>query len=427
MVGNTKVPPELAPGWVDQPNGRGTIDIMWSCIVTIFLCSWSVLCMNIPAAGQSRWHILMNKLLWMLFAIFFPEVVTALAAEQWASASQSVEDFWLLGYKRWTMRHAFWADMGGFMLATPDFPPIPIDAHQLHHLLAGKHISFPEIGEKDIWDKNKADGFARALTVVQTVWFGLQCLGRAIQHLPLSTFELSTLAFVWCTLPTFFFWNHKPVDAEAPIFLTVDTRMEDILLSAGDRANKPYNLTPLDFINPPPKFTGLALFWLGIKIGLDIDRTPKIRPIRTFANSTRTAPRGLSWKEIILGAGIGLGYVCIHLAGWNFSFPTFVEHTFWRVATSLMSGLVVFYLFLLFAGTALAGVISRRLFHTDTSTVADMAGLFPGWIKFPVCLVLCGAYGSARLYIFVESFVSLRALPLGAYDSVNWSDYIPHI
>ena len=36
-------------------------------------------------------------------------------------------------------------------------------------------------------------------------------------------------------------------------------------------------------------------------------------------------------------------------------------------------------------------------------------------------------YLFARLYIIVEDFVSLRAMPDSAFDSVNWSLYIPHI
>ena len=30
-------------GWIDQPNQRGKLDILTSCLVTIFLCSWSSL------------------------------------------------------------------------------------------------------------------------------------------------------------------------------------------------------------------------------------------------------------------------------------------------------------------------------------------------------------------------------------------------
>lgn len=88
----------LAQGWVPQTKNCGTLSILMSCITTIFLCSWSVLCLNIPETGRKRWGFLKYKLRWQLFAIFFPEVVTSMAAEQWESANQSVQEFTRLGY-----------------------------------------------------------------------------------------------------------------------------------------------------------------------------------------------------------------------------------------------------------------------------------------------------------------------------------------
>ena len=72
----------LADGWIHQPNGRGTFDIIESCLLTIFLCSWSVLCLNLPGCKKSRWSFLRIKIKWMIFTIFFREVVVAFTAEQ---------------------------------------------------------------------------------------------------------------------------------------------------------------------------------------------------------------------------------------------------------------------------------------------------------------------------------------------------------
>src|SRR5437763_5321142 len=170
---------ELTHGWVHQCNGRGTLDIIQSCIVTIFLCSWSVLCLNMPEeTATGRWTYLKNKLQWMLFALVFPEVITGIGAEQWASAFQCLQDLAPLGYTKWTMRHAFYANMGGFLLESPDFPAFPIDGQQIGYLVERKYLPNPDVAENTIWDKNKADGFARAVTVVQIGWFCIQCIGR---------------------------------------------------------------------------------------------------------------------------------------------------------------------------------------------------------------------------------------------------------
>lgn len=243
---------ELITGWISQPAGRGTIDILQSCSLTIFLCAWSVLFLNVPAERESRWDFLKSKVRWMVFAIVFPEVLTAIAAEQWRSACQSVEDFaglqndWesalqgskpagdvqriisnLKGIKSspWTMRHAFYADMGGLMLDCSDFTPFPINGQQTVYLVKNDYLQYPEVKEKTIWDKNKADGFARLVCLVQIGWFAVQAFGRCGQHLALSTFELSTLAYIFCTMNTFFFLRHKPLDVDTTISLRCTTRL----------------------------------------------------------------------------------------------------------------------------------------------------------------------------------------------------------
>jgi hypothetical protein len=68
----------LVHGWVASPNERGTIDIVWSCIVTIFLCSWSVLFLNVPDKYDFRSY-LATKLSWVAFTIFFPEILASFA------------------------------------------------------------------------------------------------------------------------------------------------------------------------------------------------------------------------------------------------------------------------------------------------------------------------------------------------------------
>ncbi|EXJ71362.1 uncharacterized protein A1O5_05169 [Cladophialophora psammophila CBS 110553] len=144
--------------------------------------------------------------------------------------------------------------MGGFMLESPDYTPFPVDAHQIYYLVTNKFMVLPEIDRKSIWEKNKADGFARLLTSIQVCWFALQCLGRPIQHLPISTKELSTLAFVFCTLPTFFWWRHKPLDATTtiPLRLKDQIQIKDILQSADAQKGAPSRFTPFDFVNPQP-------------------------------------------------------------------------------------------------------------------------------------------------------------------------------
>jgi hypothetical protein len=59
------------------------------------------------------------------------------------------------------MTHSFFADMGGFVLKSPDFDDFPIDATQLLWLIQNGYVEYPSIDEDDLKDKNKADTLAR--------------------------------------------------------------------------------------------------------------------------------------------------------------------------------------------------------------------------------------------------------------------------
>lgn len=78
----TRADSDLAYGWVVQPDGRGTIDILYNCLVTTFLCSWSALFLNIPAEYIGPLAFVAHKLRFMIFAIAFPEMLTGQPVNQ---------------------------------------------------------------------------------------------------------------------------------------------------------------------------------------------------------------------------------------------------------------------------------------------------------------------------------------------------------
>lgn len=66
-------------GWVSEPDERGTFGLLWSCLFTIFICSWSTLHLNVPACDDSPSTIFFRKLKWMGIALIIPEVLLVLA------------------------------------------------------------------------------------------------------------------------------------------------------------------------------------------------------------------------------------------------------------------------------------------------------------------------------------------------------------
>lgn len=375
-----------------------------------------------------------DKLRWMLFTLFWPEVTAGVAFEQWESASQCVEDFSKhikKGHEQWTMRHAFFADMGGFMLEAPDFPRFPVDGQQLLYLIQNDYVPYPNVDAETIWDKNKADGFARAITLIQITWFSIQCIGRGIQHLTLSTLELLTINMIFCTVFTFYFWNHKPLDIQTPIILQTETPIAEILVKAGDQAREPYKLTPLDFIAArPTKSNFVASWWWGLGLCFDgvlFQINEKCRPISTFSNSRAIPPRGYTFWSSFVRVVFSIGYFALHFAGWNFDLPTSIERKLWRAAMIYFISIYATYLVVFTAVTSLSGWIAKKYFQKEATTFIDVASLFPRWFQLAGLIPIYGSYGVARLYIVIEGIISLRSLPVNAYASVNWSSFIPHI
>jgi hypothetical protein len=206
---STSSTPSPSQDWVSAPNQRGSIEIIWSCLATIFLCAWFSLCLNIPAATESRQHVFREKILMASLTVLGPEFLFLIALGQWQSARQSVQAFHSSGYDQWTMTHAFYADMGGFILQTSDHTPFPITAKQLHYLITNSYLEHPDLDECEIEDRNKVDDLARAIIIIQVGWFTVNSIGRAVQHLAITTGELTVLGFILCTFGTTFSWFHN--------------------------------------------------------------------------------------------------------------------------------------------------------------------------------------------------------------------------
>jgi hypothetical protein len=77
--------------------------------------------------------------------------------------------------------------------------------------------------------------------------------------------------------------------------------------------------------------------------------------------------------------------------------------------------------------TSLSNWIAKKYFQHEASTFIDVASLFPRWFQLAGLIPIYGSYGVARTYIVIEGFISLRSLPVDAYASVNWSNFIPHV
>ena len=414
-------------GWMPTPNTRGTMDVLYGSFATIYLCTWTTLCLNIPQPGTRRWHFRIYKIRWQLFAIFFPEVLVATAAEQWLSARQSVPEFAAMGHPEWTIRHGFFADMGGIKVTPPDSEPFPVDSQQLAYLVKHKYLPMPEISVDDIHNENKADELARAVTFIQMAWFSLACIGRVVTRIGLSPLELTTLAFILCALHTFFFWYYKPLDPNNPRVLRMDTPVSRVRCDAG--AEETYRRTPLDFVKPPPDPRSLIRpFWFGLGVVFGFGEEVRQRPAQTLANSMAIPAEGIGWGMAVYLVFFQIMYYGLHIAvAWTMSFPSKIEWFLWTVSSFTDFGLIAVYIFSLPLGTLFAPFIGRVVFKTRASSILEVASMLPYWAKLLIHGPFVIGYIVARMVVLTESITTLRALPVVVYQDLSWSSFLPHI
>ena len=78
-------------GWIPQNGGRGTFDILLRNIITILLCCWTSVCVNVPAVNATYRQQFWDKLKLAVLALLGPDFVLIIAIGQWGSARQSVK------------------------------------------------------------------------------------------------------------------------------------------------------------------------------------------------------------------------------------------------------------------------------------------------------------------------------------------------
>ncbi|KAF2664369.1 hypothetical protein BT63DRAFT_460670 [Microthyrium microscopicum] len=110
-------------------------------------------------------------------------------------------------------------------------------------------------------------------------------------------------------------------------------------------------------------------------------------------------------------------YGGLHTLAWFEYFPTVLERWLWRAASCIVSGAFV------------VESLAALLFSVDDRDflynywVADVLFAF---FQVPVGITFL-FYALARAYLPVEAFVSLRDVPSGVYETISWSQYIPHL
>ncbi|KAF2476135.1 uncharacterized protein BDR25DRAFT_212634 [Lindgomyces ingoldianus] len=234
--------------WTSAPNFRGTWDLLVSCVLTLTICVWSALHLNVPTEDSTLAQRNLRRTRWILLGIFAPELVVSTAFAQYLTARwlrrEILED---LKYRKaegaklntppeqqlqeWGITQCYFAVMGGITIqagegfdGSPRLSLTPEGVRLLSFL--GR---LPWISESQVRDKSKADGLAKSIVCLQAGWMLLQIIARLIQQLPVTLLEINTIGHVLCALVLYLLWWSKPLEVKDPALISREDWMDPFL------------------------------------------------------------------------------------------------------------------------------------------------------------------------------------------------------
>ncbi|KZP31460.1 hypothetical protein FIBSPDRAFT_925718 [Athelia psychrophila] len=207
--------------------------------------------------------------------------------------------------RSWTMTHAFFINMGGFLSYRAGEPMCPLAYDDVLELVESRSLVPPTLDE--LRDKSKGDDLSKTIAILQTLWFVAQCIARRVENLAITNLEIMTLAYTAITVAMYAAWWDKPLSVRYPIRVLVQGGKE-AALAKGTPAFERSGPGIIDYVR---------------------------------RNEHRLAIL-LSGEAIFLSGIIGLAlatvFGAVHCAAWSFAFPSLAEQRVWRVcATAIVA------------------------------------------------------------------------------------------
>ncbi|KAK7030818.1 hypothetical protein VNI00_013926 [Paramarasmius palmivorus] len=455
-------------GECDDIKGCRTVTgILWSCLSVIFICTWVAIHPNIPKVGTHSAVVVFNNVMLMMTAVLAPEIMVLWAMRQRASAKAIGKKFEKYG---WGITHGFFVIMGGFALydgnefcgylwdsrdplwqegvelyegrirsyhqyiqKAPESAlsrqengttiHIPSDASCLLEFLVAK--GYITLTEDEIRGNfSHGDVFTKSIAVVQTLWFILQVAARGKQGLAISELEIITVGFAVLNFGTYFLWWKKPVRVRHPIRIywrpqeTETTRKPKGSQSRWNSFRVAV-ATVIEHIyspgNPKSGVDWAKLICLPIAIVLHVfficDSI--LSDKNDYGLDILISSRLESVPVLLYVAVYGLAAIfgVIHCIPWIFSFPSISEQQLWRISAVAVA----------------AAPIVMGCLHMYWKRYLGSA---PVWLDTGVSIliiILAVGYAVFRVMLIALAFTALRNLPPSAYQTVQWTTFIPHI
>lgn len=117
-----------------------------------------------------------------------------------------------------------------------------------------------------------------------------------------------------------------------------------------------------------------------------------------------------------------MAYGGLHSAAWHHYFPSKSEAWLWRASSVCIASAG-----LIWSAINLLAQISTS-FKAYWKDVIELRAHWISLVGLGSLATVCGtAYLMARVFLVVESFISLRSLPASAYQTPDWTQLFPHL
>jgi hypothetical protein len=199
-------------------------------------------------------------------------------------------------------------------------------------------------------ERSKADGVTKAIAIWQTSWFAITIIIRLCKRMPLSLLEVLTISYVFCGLIIFICLFERPRDVQ--FHIEIERSLD-----------WPAEIRDYNGCNDMSDPHFLVIYW-----------------VFTFV------------------------FCAIHIAAWDYDFPTILESWLWRSFSIALFAISV-------------------LIYTLYLYRHSINGRFWGTLR----AFLAALYEPVRVYLIAESFLAFRSADPAIYTKVGWSSYWGHV
>jgi hypothetical protein len=384
----------------------------------------------------------------MLYALIAPEFVVLWAWRQLQLASKKpknlkgvfyltdliLNEFVKVHFTGWSRTHGFFAAMGGFVLYDGNKPTYALSLEDIEDLVGKDEIDLPIVSKEEIWDKSKGNAAAKGIALVQATWFLFHCASRAVHRLPITPLELVTAAFVLLNSITYALWWDKPFNVNYPVCVmrkhVCGPSAEEKAASGEKEVGwKEREAAGERFKSSLSSTRKMQDQWSRVRCGCSRRevREGVAGPLRDFlapffsmathhvddetffAGKNEDDKQAVNVRHRALMVSILFG--AIHCIAWSFSFPSLAELTSWRVSSIAITTIPPFMM-------ALHSIPEGYFGHFPVFGQIAVAILF---VLLPILYIF------ARVSLLILPFMALSSLPPVAFQTIHWTNLLPHV